>query len=225
MAVEVPGGFARQQQGRVAHARPGDRHALFLPARELLGQVANSIFEADQLQSGENMLAALLRAQFSQQQRQFHVLKGGEHGNQIERLKDVTNVLIAPVGNFRVAEAENVLALYQQFPAGGPINRGDHVQRSGFARSRRSHQREKLSLGDVDRNIIERCYLKSITLEDLADAANLYDFCARGYVRLCDCAHDCPLILILSPSFNVEGAAVITLSPPTSPSTSAPSLR
>src|ERR1022692_1259826 len=142
------------------------------------------------------MVAALLRGQFGQQQRQFHVLKGGEHGNQIKGLKDVADLLIAPAGNLRVAKAENILPLHQQF-----------------------------ALGDVDRHVIERRYLKGIALENLADAPNLYNFGARGKLRWCDCAHACPLILILSPSFNVGGAAVITLSPPTRPSTSAPSLR
>lgn len=47
----------------------------------------------------------------------------------------------------------------------------------------------------------------------------------RGYAGLCDCTHDRPLILILSPFFKVGGAVVMMFSPPTSPSTNAPSLR
>src|SRR5262249_43130134 len=66
--------------------------------------------------------------------------------------------------------------------------------------------------------------LKGIALENFADAARLNDF-GSGSNILCDCAHGCPLILILSPSFNVAGAEVTMVSPPTRPSTSAPSAR
>jgi hypothetical protein len=87
------------------------------------------------------VVAALLRSQFGQQQRQFHVFEGGEHRNQVERLKYVADVLIAPAGNLGVAKTKNILPLYQQLAAGRPVDRRDHVQQCGFARPGRPHQR------------------------------------------------------------------------------------
>ena len=60
------------------------------------------------------MFATLLGIELSQQQREFHVFEGGEYGDQIEGLKNVSDMLIAPVGRLRVAEAENILAQHQQ---------------------------------------------------------------------------------------------------------------
>src|SRR5581483_381328 len=145
--------------------------------------------------------------------------------NQIEGLKDVADVLVAPACNLGVAEAEDILSLHQQFAGSGPINRGDHVEQRRLARSGRPHQCQELSLGDVNGDIIERGDLKRVTLENLAHTSDLNNFRSGGDIGLRNCAHDCPLILILSPSFNVAGAVVITSSPPTSPSTSAPSAR
>ena len=49
MAVEVTGRFVRQQQRRIADNRARDGDALFLSAGELLGQVMNPVFQADEL--------------------------------------------------------------------------------------------------------------------------------------------------------------------------------
>src|SRR5579863_9278220 len=134
-------------------------------------------------------------------------------------------MFVAPAGDLRIAEAENILALDEQFAVGRAVDGRDHVQESGLARSGRSHERQEFSFGNVDGNIVESSNLESIALENLAHAADLHYFGGRGNVGCDYCAHACPLILILSPSLRVGGAVVITFSPPTNPSTNAPSLR
>src|SRR6478609_6533853 len=74
-------------------------------------------------------------------------------------------------------------------------------------------------------SVVQRLDLESIALENLTDVAGLHHLgldCGMGNGS---CAHDCPLILILSPSFRSCGAEVMTSSPPLRPCTSTPSLR
>ena len=225
MAVQVAGRLIRQQKSGITDDGAGDGHALFLAARELLGQMVDSILEADELQRGHDVLAALRTGEFSEQQRQLHILKRGENRNEIEGLKDVSDVGVAPVGGLRVAEAKHVLAEHQQLAGGGAVDRGDHVQQGRLARARRAHQREELAPRDFDRNVVESLHFKRIAFENLADVAYLHDFGLRRNIRNRSCAHDCPLILILSPSFKLGGAVVMTFSPPTKPVTKKPPLR
>src|SRR5271154_2685713 len=134
-------------------------------------------------------------------------------------------MFVAPAGNLRVVEPENVLAAHQQFAGSGVIDGRDHVQQRRLAGARWAHERQKLAGCNVNRNVVKRPYFEGLALENLADMPRLNNFSSRGNVGCDNCAHACPLILILSPSFKVGGALVITFSPPTSPSTNAPSLR
>src|SRR6266849_10643982 len=98
-------------------------------------------------------------------------------------------MLVPPTSSLPVTEAENILPHDEQLARRWAVNSGDHIQQGGLARA----------------------------FEELADVADLDNFC------LCRCigskcrAHDCPLILILAPSFKSAGAAIMTLSPPTNP--------
>src|SRR5207253_6516252 len=71
--------------------------------------MVGAVFQADELQRGHHVITALLRVELGQQQRKFHVLKGGEYRDQVERLENVADVRIAPVGRLFVIEPENVL--------------------------------------------------------------------------------------------------------------------
>src|SRR5258708_13650920 len=187
--------------------------------------MTNSLFQSDQLQRGHDVVAALLRIQLGQQQRQFEVLEGREDRDQIERLKHVADVFVAPPRNLRVVKAENILPLNQQLAVRRTVDGCDHIQQRRLSRPRWSHQGKELAFGNVDGDIVQRFDFKSIALENLADAADLHNLGRRSPVFSGSSAHDCPLILILSPSFKLGGAVVMTLSPPTRVSTRAPSLR
>src|SRR5574338_780671 len=58
-AVEVAGGLVRQQDAGPVHQRPGDGHALALPARELVGAVVHPVPESHPGQRRLRPLAAL----------------------------------------------------------------------------------------------------------------------------------------------------------------------
>src|SRR5579871_842980 len=186
MAVEVASWFVRQQQRGVANDCARNRHALFLTTRELFGKMAYAILEADQFERGHDVVAALLRGEFGQQQRQLDVFESRKHRNQVERLKDVADVLIPPARDLPVVETENILSLHQEFARRWTVDRRDHIQQRCLPGARRSHQRKELALRDVDGYVIQRRDLKGIALENLAYTVHLNDFCGRGNVILCD---------------------------------------
>ena len=146
--------------------------------------MVHAISQSDQLQRRHHVIAPLLRIQLGQQQRQLHVLKRGQHRDQIERLEHVPDVLVPPARRLRIVEAEDVLAHHQQFARGRTVDGRNHVQQRRLARSRGPHQREELSLRDVDGDVVERGHLESVALENFADVASLHDLGSGGDVRI-----------------------------------------
>src|SRR5438128_10877912 len=125
------------------------------------------------------MVTALLRIEFGQQQRKVHVLKGGEYMDQVERLENVDDVLVAPVGRLFVIKAENVLGKHQQLAFGRAVDGGNHVQQCSLPGAGRPHEREKFPTGNLDGDIVQRFHLESIAFEHLADISGL-DYPALG---------------------------------------------
>src|SRR5205823_7591270 len=116
------------------------------------------------------------------------------------------------------------LAQHQQLTGGWPIDRRNHVQQCGLAGPGWAHQREELASRDLDGNFFQRFDLEGIALENLAHIPNLNHLGLGSGICSSSSAHDCPLILILSPSFKFCGPAVMTSSPPLRPETSSPPL-
>src|SRR5947199_1689550 len=214
MAVEVAGRFVCQQQRRIADDGASNGDALFLSARKLLGKMVGAVFQVDELQRGHHVITALLRVELGQQQRKFHVLKGGEYRDQVERLENVADVRIAPVGRLFVIEPENVLPQNQQLACSRAIDGRDHVQQRGLPRAGRPHEREKFATGNLDGDVVEGFHLEGIAFEHLADISGLDDPGLSSDISCNSSAHDCPLILILFPSFISLGTEWITSSPP-----------
>src|SRR5581483_6898385 len=226
MAVQVSGRLVRQQYRRITHDGSGNRDALFLSTRELLRKMIDPLLESDQLQCRHNVVPPLLLIQLGQQQRQFDVLEGRQHRNQIECLENVSDVFVPPACRLRIAKTKDVLAEHPQFSRRWPVDRRNHVQQRCFSRPGRAHQCDKLSPRNLQGDVVQSRNLECVALEYLADAAHLNDFSLRpGPRSSSSSAHHCPFILILSPSFNVAGPAVITSSPPFNPLTSTPPLR
>src|SRR5439155_519830 len=79
--------------------------------------------------------------------------------------------------------------------------------------------------GNLDGDIVQRFHLEGIAFEHLADISRLDDPGLSSDISCSSSAHDCPLILILFPSFKSCGPEVITSSPPFKPCTRRPPLR
>src|ERR1700704_5594697 len=98
MAVEIAGRLVSQQQSRIADDSAGNGDALLLATRELLGKMVHTVFEIHKFQGGHYVFATLLGIELSEEQGEFHVFESGEHGDQIERLENISDMLVAPMG-------------------------------------------------------------------------------------------------------------------------------
>src|SRR5438132_7879792 len=115
-----------------------------------------SVFESHEFQGSHYMITALLRVELGQQERKFDVLERGEYRDQVERLENVADVRIAPVGRLFVIKAENVLAKHQQLAFGRAVDGGNHVQQCSLPGAGRPHEREKFPTGNLDGHIVKR---------------------------------------------------------------------
>ena len=226
MAVQIAGRLVRQQESRVADDRARDGDALLLSAGKLLGQVVDAFFQTDQLKRGHDVVAPLLRVELRQKQRQFHVLKRGKHRNQVEGLKDVPDMLVAPVRGLRVAEAKDILILHQQFAGVGRSMAAIIFSSVVLPEPGGPHQGQEFAGGNVDGDIVQSLHFESFAFENFADVAGLNNF--RSGCDLLASATvliNYPFTLIVSPSLDLAAPLVMTLSPPTKPLTRNPSLR
>ena len=102
--VEVAGRLVGQDQVGISHDGARDSDALFLTTGKLLGQVAQAIAQADQFQSGFGVLHTLFLVELGQLQRQLDIFERGQNRDQVERLKNEANVVVAPVRNLLVIQ-------------------------------------------------------------------------------------------------------------------------
>ena len=185
MGVEVAGGFIGHDQRRIGHEGAGDGDALFLSAGELARQMVGAVAQADEVQGGGDLFAALGTAQLGEQQRQFHIFGGGEHGDQVEGLEDEADVLVAPVGELGFVEAGDIHALHMAFAAGRAVHAGNDVEQGGLAGAGGSHERQKLAGRDLKRHVVEGGDLDfalRIAFGEVADDDNVFWRCHAGIV-------------------------------------------
>lgn len=91
--IEVPGGFIGQQHIRSICEGACNRDALSFTNRQLCRQMRGTMFEANNLQQFLGTLFALRCRQTRFEHWQLDILDCGQRWQQIERLKDVANVL------------------------------------------------------------------------------------------------------------------------------------
>src|SRR6185295_11592579 len=103
--VEVSGRFVCQNQIRIGNDRARDRDTLFLTTRELPWLVVHAVTQADEIERSFNVLATLCFRQLRQQQWQFDILECSQHRHEIESLKDVTDVSVAPNGELALSHS------------------------------------------------------------------------------------------------------------------------
>ncbi len=90
------------------------------------------------------------RDRLRQQQRQLDVLERGQHRDQVVGLEDEPDVVGAPAGDLGLGEVAQILAVDDDLALGRPVQPRDQVQERGLARSRRSHQGQVFTLGDLE---------------------------------------------------------------------------
>src|SRR5262245_31252653 len=174
--VQVAGRLVGQNKIGVGDDSAGDGDALLLTAGELARQMAQAVTQPDQVQRRRRVLHTLALLQIGQLQRQFDVLESGHHRDQVEGLKDESDMLISPMRHLAVAQAAQVLPEHENLAVGGAVHRGDQVQQRGFARAGRPHQRDELAAMNCKVDFFQRDDMKIIADEFLGKLLG-FDHC------------------------------------------------
>ena len=122
-----------------------------------------------------HVLAAIGLGERREQQGQLDVLVRREHGDQVIELKHESDVSRAPAGQLRLAEFRDVGAGDRDLTLVGAIDTRDQIEERGLSRSGRAHQAEELSLGDVERNVVQHRNRHAVAPVGLGHTANLND--------------------------------------------------
>src|SRR6202035_5913589 len=86
--IEIARRLVGNKDARIGDDGPGNRDALLLTAGELPRVMKHPVAQADDVERGSDVLAALLLRELRQQKRQLHVFERVEHGNEVVELKD-----------------------------------------------------------------------------------------------------------------------------------------
>ena len=158
--VEVGGGLVGENDHRVGHQGSRHRHPLALPAGELVRPVMGAVGEADLGQGPSGSLAAALPRHPSRrradEERELHVLEGGEDRDEVEGLEDEADLFRAQVGEGIVAESGHVRIADQDPARRGMVEAADQVQEGGLPGSGGTGDRDELAPLDGERDPPER---------------------------------------------------------------------
>ena len=133
-AVEIPGRFVRQQQGRAGDGGAGERDPLLLTAGKLGRIMAQSLAEANRTQGVARRLEGIAPTGQFQGNRDIFPCRHG--GNQMERLEDDSDMAAAKIGEAVLVESREILARDDHLAAARAIDSGDDRQQAGLAGAR-----------------------------------------------------------------------------------------
>src|SRR6266571_5227791 len=114
--------------------------------------VSGTVGQPDGFQRAERELALrpAWKMPMDVEHRQFDVLERRSSGQQIETLKNKTNLLVPNIGQLVAVELGDVGAVQPITPLSGPIQAADDVHESGFARTTGAHDGDKLAAGHFE---------------------------------------------------------------------------
>ena len=155
--VEVAGRLVGEEDAGIVDERPGDRHALALAARQLVGPVIHAVAQPDALERAGRLRAAGLRRRGRRRSAAARRCAAtSARGSRLNVWK--TN----PISLLRIrasSSSERSLTFWplsQYSPADGRIEAADQVHQGGLARSRRPHDRDELVAPDLDVHAAQR---------------------------------------------------------------------
>ena len=180
VGVEVPRRLVREDHRRIVEQRPRDRDALLLSAGELARAVPHPIAEADLPKRREGARAAIMSIA-AVHEGQLDVLDGVEAREEVERLEDEADVLVADRGELVVGQLADVLARQLVRAGVGDVEAAEHVHQRRLARTRRAHDRDEFAGVDIEVDAGEGVHLDLLTdAVGLGDAAQVHHRPHRG---------------------------------------------
>ena len=182
--------------------------------------VAQFVREVHQGQGLFHPVPALTPASPGDQQGQFHVLEGVQHGHQVVVLEDEAHVGVAPGRQLVVIEVVQFEVADLEGPARGPVDARDEVEQRGLATARRPHERDVGATGDLQIDALQYWNLQFLAPVALGHVAQGDDGLAPAQVETVG-SHQ-PLTFTLVPGFRDSGGAMISLASLGRPLTSRP---
>lgn len=156
VGVQVAGRLVGQQDGRVDRQRPRDCDALALASRKLVGQMIHPMRELHQVQQVLHSRLDLVPGPAAQMQGNRDVLQAGERWQEIEELKNETDLVAAYARQRIVGEAAEARAVDRDLAGGGMIEAADQVEQRRFPRAGRAHDANHLPEADFEIDARER---------------------------------------------------------------------
>ena len=117
--------------------------------------------QADGLQHLFRFLAQLRVRQRAPRvkQRQLDIFQGRGAREQIEILKNESELAVAHVRQFVAAQGGNILAIEKIAAGRRPIEAAENIHQGRFARAARAHQRDEFASPDLDGNTADRMHI------------------------------------------------------------------
>ena len=141
--IQISGGLISKKQRGHRHQSPGNCHSLLLPPGQLRRKVPPAAGKLYLLQRLTHPVLTLLRRKSLVNQRQLHILLRGKPRQQVEILKNKTNLTVAyfcqfPFGvMFNGYSIQNIISLICH------VQTADNIHQCGFAAARRPYYTDK----------------------------------------------------------------------------------
>ena len=117
--------------------------------------MVRAIGKSDEIKGGGNAASASSPGERLEEKRQFNVLVSGENGDEVVKLKDVSNVSGAPPGELGPREGAEVLPIDDQLAITGAVDPRNHVEEGGLSGARGPHEGEKLTLWNLETEMVQ----------------------------------------------------------------------
>jgi hypothetical protein len=130
LEIELAGGLITQQDRRILHQCPGDRHPLLLASRQLGWEVIGPFGETDLCQDEARPFGGVAAGELGDQ---LDVLGGGEGRDQVEELEDEAHGRATKRHPVVGIEPGQVDALDGHRALGGVVDGTDQVEQRGLS--------------------------------------------------------------------------------------------
>ena len=150
LRVEGTSGLIGQDDLRLGDERPGDGHALFLSAAELIGIVSGPVEQAEPFQIFQSELMALAATDTLIEEGQLDVLHSRLEADEVEALEDEAYHAVAIVGSTALAQVLDEHASQLVGALVIVVEDAQDVEQRGLARARCSHDADELTRTDVE---------------------------------------------------------------------------
>ena len=171
--VEAAGRLVREQQRRLLHEGPRQRHALLLAARQHPRIVRQPLPQPDALEHLPGLRAGI--ALTAQLQRQHHVLQRRQVGQQLEALEHEAQVRAAQRGAAVLVEREHVLPTQPHRAFGRRVQAREDGQQRALARARGADDGDRLPGLQLEIDVMQNGQHAVGILDRLADVIDFED--------------------------------------------------